>query len=140
MASEVSVPAGQSVSVAGQQSYTWANSTTELRDSQVAPGSTNRVAGCWFGNSFTVNLGLNDGQAHRVSLYLLDYDSTSRAERIDVINAATGAVLDSETAASFHNGEYLTWTLSGNVQLRFTNISTTNTSTSNAVLSGIFIG
>ena len=39
-----------------------------------------------------------------------------------MLDAATGTVLSSETLASFKNGEYLSWNLSGNVVIKVTNL------------------
>src|SRR5581483_7415681 len=70
------------------------------------------------------------------ALYLLDFDGGGgRSERIDVLDAVTGAVLDSQTASNFGSGEYLVWSLGGHVQLRITKLSGPN-----AVLSGLFFG
>jgi hypothetical protein len=46
-------------------------------------------------------------------------------------------VLDTRTASSFVNGQYLVWTLGGHVQLR---ITTLGGPSSAAALSGIFFG
>jgi hypothetical protein len=46
---------------------------------------------------------------HKLHLLL----SSNRAETIDVLDAQTNAVLDSRTASSFQNGQYLVWNLSG---------------------------
>jgi hypothetical protein len=91
----------------------------------------------WYAaSSFTVDVNLTDGQPHQVALYLLDWDGGGgRSERIDVLDAASGKVLDSQTAASFSGGEYLVWSLGGHVQLRITKLSGPN-----AVLSGLFFG
>ena len=100
------------------------------------------MAATWYshlnaGSSFDIDVSLSDGQAHRVSVYAVDWDSGGRrSERIDVINAATGAVLGSQTIGSFQNGEYLSWTLQGNVIIRVTNLVAGN----NAVVSGVFFG
>ncbi len=132
---QASLPSYATVSANGQSSYVWAATTGDVRAPQVAPGSTGRVAASWYGNSFTVDVDLTDGQAHEVSLYLLDWDTNGgRSERIDVLDAASGKVLDSETASSFSGGEYLTWTISGDVEFRVTNLP----GSSNAVLSGLF--
>ncbi len=132
---QTSLPSYATVTATGQSSWTWAQSTTDVRAPQVAPGATSRVAGTWYGGTFTVDVDLTDGQAHQVSLYLLDWDSTSRSERIDVLDGTTGAVLSTQTVSSFTGGEYLTWTVTGNVQFRFTDLSGAN-----AVLSGLFFG
>ena len=70
-----------------------------------------------------------------MSLYALDWDTTSRVERIDVIDPSTGTVLDTRTISSFQNGDYLTWNLKGHVQFRVT-----STAGLNAVVSGLFFG
>jgi RHS repeat-associated protein len=130
------LPAYASVAVAGQLNYTWAASTSDVRAPLTAPGATTRAATCWYttpgANTFSIDVNLTDGQAHRVSLYALDWDPQGRSERIDVVDAASGAVLDSESLASFQNGAYLSWTLSGHVVLRV--VST------NAVVSALFFG
>ena len=71
---------------------------------------------------------------HQVSLYALDWDyAGARAERIDVLDANTNAVLDSRTTSRLNQGEYLVWNLSGHVVLRVT-----LTGGPNAVISGLF--
>ncbi len=71
----------------------------------------------------------------QVTLYALDWDSTTRAETVQVIDATSGTVLDTQSLSSFHNGTYLSWNISGHVVLRFTNIGGPN-----AVISGLFFG
>ena len=79
-------------------------------------------------------MNLTDGQTHDLELYFLDWDSTARAEQVQISNASTGAVLDTETVSSFHSGVYLEWAVSGNLLITFT-----NQAGSNAVLSGLFL-
>ena len=73
-----------------------------------------------------------------MALYALDYDGYGggRSERIDVLDAATGAVLDSRTLSDFQGGTYLSWTVRGNVILRVVNLNPS----SNAVVNGLFLG
>jgi PKD repeat protein len=131
-----SLPSYAAVTPSGALGWTWAASTTDPRAPQAAPGSSAGVAACLYSpSSFSVNVDLTDGQAHQVSIYALDWDSLGRSERVDVLDAASGKVLDSETASSFSGGEYLTWTLSGDVVLRFTDVAGPN-----AVLSGLYFG
>ena len=133
-----SLPAYATVTPSGHGTTTWTANTSDPRAPLVTPGSasTERTASCWYGQSFTVDVNLTDGQAHKVSLYLLDWDSSdARAERVDVLDAATGAVLDSRTASSFSGGKYLTWSLTGHVQFRVT-----RTAGDNAVVSAIEFG
>ena len=78
-------------------------------------------------------MNLTDGQTHDLELYFLDWDGTDRGEQVTISNAATGAVLDTETVSSFHSGVYLEWAVSGNVLITITKLSGAN-----AVLSGLF--
>jgi fibronectin type 3 domain-containing protein len=130
-----SVPSYAQVSVPGANSYVWNPATSDVRALQ-QPGSTSRLASCWYSaTSFSVNVDLTDGQTHRVALYFTDWDSRNRNERVDVIDSGTGATLASESLSSFSGGEYLVFSVSGNVQFRVTNTGGTN-----AVLGGIFFG
>jgi methionine-rich copper-binding protein CopC len=130
-----SLPAYATVTASGESAYTWSSNTTDVRGLLI-PGSTNRIAACWYsGSSFVINVNLTDGLVHPVSLYALDWDTTRRSEQIEVLNASTGAVLNTQTASSFHNGEYLTWNVSGNVEFKVIREAGTN-----AVVSGVFIG
>jgi hypothetical protein len=135
-----SPPAYATLAFAGQSPYTWAGSTADPRALQKsAPGSTDRIAATWYsGNQFTVDVALTDGQAHRLAIYALDWDSYNggRNEQIDILDATTGAVLSSRTLSAFQNGVYLSWTITGHVTVRVTNLNPS----SNAVLSGLFLG
>jgi hypothetical protein len=127
-----SLPSYAQVSLAGQNDYTWASSTSDVRALQ-RPGSGDRIASCWYSwGSFTIDVNLVDGQAHQVGLYVLDWDNYNRTEKFDVIDADTGAVLDTRTIADFVGGQYLSWNVSGHVQIRVTNLA------SNAVVGGLF--
>src|SRR5207237_361825 len=64
------------------------------------------------------------------------YDYGPRSERIDVLDAGTGTVLDSKTLSNFSGGQYLVWNVAGHVQFRITNL----VGGSNAVISGLFFG
>jgi len=99
----------------------------------VTTGSTNRLAGVWFGTSWSMNVSVNG--THQLALYLLDIDNHGYAETITITDASSHAVLDTETASNFSGGVYLTWNVSGNVTIRFT-----STASHWAVLSGIFFG
>jgi hypothetical protein len=75
------------------------------------------------GDSFTIDLQLTDGAAHQVAFYVMDWSrSRHTVQRIDVIAAGTGAVLDSRTASQFGEGQYWVWRLAGHVQIRFTGV------------------
>ena len=130
------LPSYAALGITGASTYTWAASTTDPRALQNS-ANTGRIASTWYSStSMSFNLNLTDGQVHKVSLYAVDWDSTVRNEQVQILDAATGIVLDTETLSSFHGGEYLSWNLSGNVVIRVTNLN----SKSNAVVSGLFFG
>ena len=132
--SGVSYPSYATVTPAGNHLDTWAASTSVPQALQDAPPATSRIAACWYSStSFTVDVDLTDGQSHNLELYLLDYDTTSRSEQIQLTDANTHAVLSTESVSSFHDGVYMSWTISGNVLITFT-----KTGGANAVLSGLF--
>jgi methionine-rich copper-binding protein CopC len=134
--SSASLPSYAIMTPSAVSSYVWAGSTTDSRGLEIPGSTTNRIAAAWYtGSSFTVNLNLADAQLHAVSLYVVDWDSSGRSEQIQVEDASTGAVLNTQTVSSFSGGEYLTWNVSGNVQFVVTSLAGPN-----AVLSGIFLG
>ena len=102
---------------------------------KAAAGATDRVAAAWFSpTGFTVDVNLTDGQAHKVSLYSVDWDGSARSQLVEVIDPTTGNVIDSRKLSSFHNGVYLSFTISGHVTFRITRLAGAN-----AVLSGLFL-
>jgi len=101
-----------------------------------AASQTDHIASTYYDAS-TVALDINftDGATHRVAIYLLNFDTSGRAETVTVLDAATNAVLDTRSASSFVNGEYLVWNISGHVT-----IHVACTGGPNAVVSGVFFG
>jgi hypothetical protein len=131
----VSLPSYAQVSVAGQQNYVWAASTSDPRALQTAPSSSSRIAACDYANgSFTINVSLSGTATHAVGLYLLGWD-ISRTETVQIADANSGTVLDTRTVNNFVNGQWLVWNLSGNVQITISNVSGNN-----CVASGVFFG
>jgi len=96
-----------------------------------------RIAACWYsGDSFDVVLSQTDSLSRLVFLYFLDWDSSARAQTVEIRNSLSGAALDSRTLPAgqyFHNGEYLIWRITGSVTIHIT-----RTGAANAVLSGVF--
>ena len=71
------MPSFATVSFANKADYTWVPSTTDARALTRVAGTTGYVA-AWYGTSFDINVGLNDGQSHQVALefltgYLVEY-------------------------------------------------------------------
>jgi hypothetical protein len=131
-----SLPAYATNSMTGDSAWLFATGVTDPRAPQLSSGSPSRLASVFYSNaaSFSINLNLTDGQSHRIALYLLDWDTTTRAETITIMDAASQAVLDTRSFASFQNGQYAPWTISGNVV-----IQVTDTAGINAVVTGIFV-
>jgi hypothetical protein len=118
----------------GQTGYKWDPNTSDVRALQKLshPG---RIASAWYSStSFTVRINFSDGNTHQVALYCVDWDSNgARSQQIDVLDTDTNTLLDTRTATGLQNGRYLVWNLKGHITLRIT-----NTSTWNAVISGLF--
>jgi subtilisin family serine protease len=129
-----SYPSYAQVTPSGQSSWTWTGSTTEVRALQRASGS-GRLAAAWYGNAFDITINLTDGQPHDVTFYSVDWDSFARAQRFDVFDATTGALLGTQSISNFRNGQYTVWRLSGRVRVRVT-----KTAGNNAVVNGVFFG
>ncbi len=131
---QTNLPAYATVNVVGGSPYTWVGTTTDGRALQTADGAFTRIASTYFAAStLTFNVNLTDGNAHLVSLYLLDWDSTARVETISILDAVTGTVLNTESYTGFHSGEYAKWTITGNVTVKIV-----KTGGANAVAAGIF--
>ena len=74
------------------------------------------MAACWYRDpAFAVELNFTDALAHRLAIYCLDWDTSLRAQTIDVLDAATGAALDSQSIRDFSGGRYLVWDLQGHL-------------------------
>jgi len=131
-ADETAYPAYALVTMAGQTPYTWAASTSDVRALEQSAGSS-RVAATWFSmSSYTIDVNLTDGNSHQVSLYCLDWDYNWRKEQIQITDAASGTVLDTQVVSSFQGGQYLVWSLKGHVKITVTPMA------GNAVVSGVF--
>ena len=111
----------------------WVNPTDDVRAlKKFAADAKDRIAGCWAGETFDIDIDLTDGLEHQVAVYCLDWDTKTREMAINVENVATGDVLDRRLVADFHGGKYLVWKIKGHVNLRITNNGPLN-----AVVSGI---
>lgn len=128
-----SLPGYIQLSGSGKSDWTWAFDTTDTR-ALLWPVGSGRIAACWYSaTSFDMNVGFTDGQTHRVAVYVLDWDSGGRSQKVDVLDAATGAVLNTQTVTGFSGGQYLVWDIKGSVKIRFT-----RQAGSNAVAGGVF--
>jgi len=119
---------------ASAATYTWFANSTDPRALFTNPSSSTRIASTYYtSSSFSFDVNLTDGNAHQVSLYLLDLDTSTRAENISITNANSNALLNSQAASSFNAGVYKVWNLTGHVI-----ITVTYTGGQNAVVAGLF--
>jgi hypothetical protein len=132
-----SIPVFATFAVDNQANYTWASVTTDPRALQSGVNS-GQIAATWFsGTSFYFDVNIDDGNAHQVALYALDWDNYAggRAETIQIVDANSNITLDTRNISAFTNGIYLVWNISGHVHINVTNTASALT---NAVVSGIF--
>lgn len=131
-----SLPAGVLMSMARSHLYIWSPVTTDRRGLSIPADPPRRSAGQWFSwDQFSLDLDLRGrGEELQVALYLLDWDSDARAQRLDVTDAESGVLLLSRSDEHFRKGRYLLLRLSGHVALRIT-----KTAGANCTLSGVFL-
>lgn len=119
----------------GKSDWTWIASSAETRCLQKAGTATDRIAASWESpTSFTINVNLTDAKTHRLALYFLDWDRNGRVQTVEVLDTATGAILNSQSLSSFTEGKYLVWDIKGNVQVRLTRVTGYN-----ATVQGVFL-
>ena len=127
-------PSYANVSLTGDSMWNWTTSTTDPRALQQSGSTSARIASTFYSSSpFVIDVNLTDGNTHKISLYLCDWDSGSRVETITIVDAASQAVLSTETVSSFTGGVYQLWGIQGHVQIEVTPNSGTN-----AIVNAIF--
>jgi hypothetical protein len=130
----LALPATAQLTAAGQASHTWQATTTQVRALQKA-ATADRLAATWFTPAnMSLTLQASDSQYQQVALYFLDWDAQGRQQRVDVLDAQSGALLDSRTLSNFSQGVYLVWRTRGAVQFKLTRLAGPN-----AVVSGLFL-
>jgi hypothetical protein len=134
IASETAQLPAATVSSTGKSDHIWNWTTPDTAALQRSTG-TDRLAACWYSSgSFEIRVNITDGQAHKLRFYCLDWDMAGRTQKVEALDAGTGAVLHSSNLASFQRGAYLAYDIKGNVIFRFT-----RTGPLNAVVSGLFL-
>lgn len=129
----VRYPAYAAVEPQGAADWTWDWLTAENR-ALLTESGLDRIAAAWYSTgSFAVDLHLRDGQTHQVALYCLDWDTGARRQTVEIADAASGRILNSQVISDFHRGRYLVWNLTGHVIIRVTRNAGLN-----AAVSGLF--
>jgi hypothetical protein len=129
------VPSYATFTPQNQQTWTWTSASNDPRVLQSSSGAQ-APATCWFSNSsFGFDVNFTDGKSHQFALYALDWDNRGRTETVQIVDANSGATLDTRTLANFNNGTFLVWNISGHVT-----VTVVATAGPNVVLSGAFFG
>ncbi len=100
-------------------------------------GFTARGSAYWgTRTTMTFDLDLGDGPAVRTAFYFADYERLNRAQRVEVVDRSTGAVLATQDIRDFAGkGKYAVFNLAGQVQVRITRLAGVS-----AVVNGVFFG
>lgn len=130
-----SIPLEGPLFIAGLLPEIYSSNSSDPRALQDGPGSSTRIEAVDYApTSFYYNIDLTNGKTHQFAVYVADYDSQGRSETIQISDAITGAVLDSEFVSNFQNGKYLVWNVSGDIDVKFTQVTGPD-----AVDSGLFL-
>jgi hypothetical protein len=126
-------PSYASISLSGAQSSTWSPNPVAGHALRRASGS-GRIAACQFGQTIEIQISVSSATKRQVALYLVDWDRVQRSATIDVLSGSGQTILDNRTVASFSEGIYLVWNITGTVRIRLTSATTA----ANIVVSGVF--
>ena len=126
------------IRVSGASAYTWWNKTGDPRALLASQGSADRIASQFYSppngpNRFSIIVDLQDGKAHRLALYLCDWDNSERAQRISLVDVGTNRLLGARDYSHFVKGVWSVWTITGHVA-----VSATGLRGINPTVNGIF--
>jgi uncharacterized protein (TIGR03790 family) len=76
-----------------------------------------RTWNSWQASTFTIDININDGKTHKISLYAYDAFHTGGILNFTIKAAGGSAVLSSHELSSFFNGAYQIWQISGHVTI-----------------------
>jgi hypothetical protein len=128
-------PAYAQVTSSGASTFIWAQSTNNAKALMKA-ASSDRIASCWYATvSFTIDVNITDARSHRIAFYCIDWSAAGRVQTIDLLDPATGSVLDTRNVSSFAAGQYLIWDITGYVRFRLSRRAGPN-----AIVNGLFFG
>jgi len=122
-----------SIDAKSNQVFVWSWAAESASNALETTIAGQRIASCWVNaQTLEFDLAVNDGQPRQLALYFLDWDSGARYERVDLLDAAAGTLLDSREVRWFSQGRYLLYRIRGQVRVRVTRLQ------SNTVLSAFF--
>lgn len=114
--------------------YIWSDSTVDAR-APLKAYSSDRVAACWYADdALSLDVNFTDNRPHRLTLYFLDWDTHARRQTVELFDATTGKLLNSQAVFGFNAGMYFSWEIKGRVLVRLSHAAGNN-----AVLMGLFL-
>jgi len=124
------------------QIFKWEDPSVLVKSLEGPPPGTGRYAYTWYdpnGQAIAFIFNLPTDKASQVAVYCVDWDTPAnqpgRQQTITMLDAASSATLATQSIASFQNGVYLVWNLSGQVRME-----ATLGAGASVVVSGIFFG
>lgn len=126
------LPANTRVSLTGAIPWVWENPTEDLRALQ-HPSLQTRAATVWqnFLTTLRYQVTSSDPHPRLVSLYVVDYNSGSRRQRLQITDVSGNELLSTEVS-DFYFGRYYTFEIQGDVVFYI------NPLTDHPLLSGVF--
>lgn len=110
---------GVSVKVIGAETKVWENATG---DSRALLNGDNRIAAAYTSTLHQI-IDLNVGDvSKKVSVYLLDWENESSQTMVEVIDPNTLKSMSAVLVNDYSKGKYVSFNVSGHVQIRFTRI------------------
>ena len=109
------LPSYAALTMQNQSSWTWMAETSDPRARSRAPEPPQRPLGTAARHLVSTS-NMTDGKTHQFSMYALDWDFRGRSETVQITDANTGWVLDTENVTNFTNGVYLAWNITGHVK------------------------
>ena len=131
-------PKGAIVTVTNKQdSIPWAPNAADTRYLLKSGETKDRTVTSWNApEQFDIAIEVTDGKEHQVALYCMGWDQRPFAITVEVLDADTKAVLDTQTVKDYFKGKYLIWNLKGQVIVRLSNnVQSEGTA---ALASGVF--
>ncbi|MCD2443240.1 ThuA domain-containing protein [Agromyces sp. SYSU K20354] len=128
------LPDGVTVApAAGTSSWTFEQTSTDKAALQVPPDGTARRASTWFAGTAQVNVGVPEGKAYELSVYVNSFDGT-RQESITLQRPDGTPIGPVQTVSDNKRGVWLTYQVVGSVEVKAARITGPN-----AVIGGIFL-
>jgi len=119
----------------------WSTDPRALQKYTYSYSPTERIASHFYSRFYMdFEVTTRDNQPHRIAFYFCDWEAKGRNVTVQALDAKTSAVLDSRVLASYVNGIYLVYNYSGDVIFRVKNNNSSDVTSPNATVSGIFWG